>query len=149
MPRRQAAVAAALLGVSSSGGKASAEVLKQVEEVNCVNCGGDGTISCLNCGGTGQFKMLSARTGGTSGQYMYVDCPDCAAVGQQLCARCSGTGLPTKKLRGFLRDPAYRKILKRMRKQQMKVDDVPQIKIEVQEALAEIAEREKAEKAAA
>jgi len=48
------------------------------EEIECNECGGEGTLNCYECGGDGIFQ-----------------CNDCAGTGELGCTTCSGSGNET------------------------------------------------------
>jgi len=146
--RRGAVLIAGALGALSDRREANAEQLI-LQTDRCLNCNGEGFIPCVNCQGTGQFKMLSFNDGNPSGQYQYVDCPDCQGAGNRVCEKCVGTGLPLKKVRGFMRDPDFRKVLGELKGQGVTLNTLPQIKKDVQEAIRMAEERKAAAAAGA
>merc|ERR1740121_2556163 len=79
--------------------------------------------------------------------YQYTECPDCYGAGTKICDICLGTGLPKQRLVGFLRDPAFRQYVARIRQGRVDVDNVKEIQAEIQEMVA-LQERNKALKKA-
>jgi len=113
----------------------------------CMECAGEGIVDCGTCRGSGQFKMFGDRGVGEGMGYQYAECPDCYGAGTKMCDACLGTGLPKKRLVGFLRDPAFRQFVSRLRAGRVDVDNVKEIQAEIQEMVA-LQERNKALKLA-
>lgn len=127
--------------VTATGLRSARAEMVSVNETRCEDCAGEGYIQCLTCRGSGQLKMLGIREGSPEAQYQFVDCPDCDGIGTRLCPRCYGTGLPAKKLKGFLRDPVFKKVLYRLKRQKIDLDTLPKLKEEVKEAVEEAEKR--------
>lgn len=149
-PRRLAAVAAGLAGISlaacSLPGPAQAKakpgrdengLLLKIDRTKCIECAGGGLQDCTTCRGTGQYKLMSLRDGDqVSNLLQFSECPECLGEGQIVCISCLGTGLGRDAMQGFLRKPEFKKMTDRMRRQKVTVNDIPQIQAEIQESLA-------------
>jgi len=114
----------------------------------CMDCGGEGLTLCVTCKGTGQFSMIGSAVGNPVYQYQYVDCPDCNGLGQKLCQKCSGTGLPNKYLKGFMRDPAFRKVVQQITTTGLTIENLPLLQQKAREAVVEVEKRKAAQAAA-
>lgn len=79
---------------------------------SCSVCIGSGYQRCLMCRGTGQFQTSGNR--GPGAPLQFLTCPSCLGAGLNVCQNCRGTGMNKEDLRGFLRDPAFRKVTLRL-----------------------------------
>jgi len=139
LPRREVTAGVVAMIASAAQEGANAEDPRQYNKDDaCENCGGEGLNDCVTCKGTGRFRLVSARE---QGEFMAVSCPDCDGVGKKVCEKCQGTGLPSRKLRGFLRDPAFKTVLRGLKGKGLSVETLPEFRIAVKEAVAEVEKR--------
>lgn len=140
--RKFALMSGIAASITTANSQVRAEIVQQLQTA-CAECGGDGTVQCVTCKGSGQFKMLSFREGSPEAQYQFVDCPECNGVGILICPRCYGTGLPPKKLKGFLKDEAFKKVRDQLRRQRqrMDLDALAKMRDDAKEAVAAIEKR--------
>jgi len=141
LPRREvtAGVVAMIAAAAQEGANADDSRQHTYDEA-CENCGGEGLNECITCKGTGRFRLVSARE---QGEFMAVGCPECDGVGKRVCERCQGTGLPSRKLRGFLRDPAFKTVLRGLKCKGLSVETLPEFRLAVKAGVEE-AEKRKA-----
>eukprot|EP00930_Biecheleria_cincta_P030417 TRINITY_DN21071_c0_g1_i2.p1 TRINITY_DN21071_c0_g1~~TRINITY_DN21071_c0_g1_i2.p1 ORF type:complete len:318 (+),score=68.51 TRINITY_DN21071_c0_g1_i2:84-956(+) len=120
-----------------------------VDMTRCLICVGAGLTTCVGCEGTGQTRMLGRKDEdrGLMARDQYRECPDCGGLGEQICAKCYGTGMPADKLRGFMRDPKFAKVLFRLKRQRVDVNTVDKIQRDIKQAIA-AAENRKEKRAA-
>mmetsp|Transcript_64458 Transcript_64458/g.203774 ORF Transcript_64458/g.203774 Transcript_64458/m.203774 type:complete len:257 (+) Transcript_64458:1-771(+) len=112
-----------------------------VTKTNCIDCAGEGFIQCRTCKGSGSFKLFGLRAQTEGNITQFVDCPECNGVGVKLCVHCFGTGLPSTKLKGFMRDQGFKKVLYRLKRQKIDLDTLPKMKDEVKEAVEAVEQR--------
>eukprot|EP00931_Biecheleriopsis_adriatica_P030142 TRINITY_DN17788_c0_g3_i1.p1 TRINITY_DN17788_c0_g3~~TRINITY_DN17788_c0_g3_i1.p1 ORF type:complete len:265 (+),score=53.89 TRINITY_DN17788_c0_g3_i1:90-884(+) len=115
--------------------------LKLPDTGNCYECDGGGLVKCVTCTGTGMYRKYGMESDSTAIDQL-TECPDCNGLGQKICERCSGTGLPEIKMRGYLRDPAFAKVLWRLKRQRVDVNTIGKFQTDVRRAVKAIEKRD-------
>lgn len=109
-----------------------------IDITKCIICVGKGLNRCISCEGSGQVRMIGRANEdrGLMARNQYKECPDCGGLGEQVCPKCYGTGMPSDKLRGFMRDPKFAKVLFRLKRQRVDVNTVDKMQRDIKQAIA-------------
>eukprot|EP00440_Ansanella_granifera_P016411 gb/GFBE01017829.1/.p1 GENE.gb/GFBE01017829.1/~~gb/GFBE01017829.1/.p1 ORF type:complete len:241 (+),score=40.46 gb/GFBE01017829.1/:1-723(+) len=136
-PRRTALAGAAsavsLLFPRTAFAQATPQTLGEDADY-CMDCKGTQFLQCYRCKGTGQMTGLEDVS-------KVSDCMECEATGRKPCGFCFATGLPQTKLRPYLRDAKFKKVVARNQKKKADKEGMEEVRKNIKAAIEDLEAR--------